>query len=639
MCGIAGLFGRFAPGVVAAMSVRIAARGPDSHDIFEDREAGIAMAHRRLSIVDLSPTGHQPMTDSSGRYTIAYNGEVYNYRALQDALNAKGRVLRGHSDTEAILEQFADQGPAVLSQLNGIFALAIWDRQERALWIARDGLGVKPLYVARTPGGIAFASEIKALLEVPGLDRSIDRVAVAAYLGYLYSPGERTMFESVRKLEPGTWLRIGADGIETTGRFYQLPDYQPVERTATNAIAGTRAALATAVERQMVADVEVGAFLSGGLDSSAIVALAREHTSGRMQCFTIDYRSDGADPDEMIADLPYARSAAKHLGVDLHEIAVDARIATEFEALVYTLDEPQADPAAINSLKISALSRQHGIKVLLSGAGGDDVFTGYRRHQAAALDRVLNRVPGSVRGAMGAIGSRLPGRGTTSRRLRKLFAPMGKPADDRLMAHFEWQPIDVVAGLIEGDDVGSLAYAVRTPMRDTLARYAVADPVERILRLDQRYFLTDHNLNYSDKTGMAVGVEIRVPFLDPDLMAWAASLPTDIKLKGRTTKWVLREAMAGDLPRDILYRPKTGFGVPLRAWMRRELQPMMNDVLSRDTIVRRGLFDADAVAELRADTESGTADGHYTLLGVMAIELWCRAFADAPTMAVRDTKA
>lgn len=629
MCGIAGFIGTYPDGLIDRMGERIAARGPDSHDQFEDRTVGIALAHRRLSIVDLSPAGHQPMTDAGGRYTIAYNGEVYNYPELRAELLARGRVLRGHSDTEAILEHFADRGPAIFARLNGIFALAIWDRQDRVLWLARDGVGVKPLYLARTSSGVAFASEIKALVELPDLDRTIDRVAVAAYLGYLYSPGERTMFESVRKLEPGTWLALSPDGSERTGRFYALPAYAPVAMSAAEAATGTRAALAKAVERQMIADVEVGAFLSGGLDSSAIVALARDHAPGRMQCFTIDYRSDGSDPDEMIADLPYARSAARHLGVDLHEVAVDASIATEFEALVHTLDEPQADPAAINSLKISALARQHGIKVLLSGAGGDDIFTGYRRHQAAALDRTLNRVPAPVRAMAGGIGSRLPGQGTTARRLRKLFAPMGKSADARLMAHFEWQPLERAALLMKGSDGQRLADSARDPMRDTLADYAPLDPVERILRLDQRYFLTDHNLNYSDKTGMAVGVEIRVPFLDPDLMAWAATIPTEHKLKGRTTKWALREAMTGDLPHDILYRPKTGFGVPLRAWMRRELQPMMDDVLSPDTIRRRGLFDADTVGRLRRDTESGAADGHYTLLGVMAIELWCRAFVDA----------
>lgn len=627
MCGIAGLRGEFPEGTIAAMGARLAARGPDSDGLFEDRDAGIALAHRRLSIIDLSPAGHQPMADASGRFVLSYNGEIYNYAALRAELIAAGRGLRGHSDTEVLVELFADSGPAALARLNGIFALSIWDRRDRVLWLARDGVGVKPLYVARTPSGIGFASELKALLALPDLDRTIDRTALLAYLGYLYSPGERTMFAQVRKLSPGTWLRIDPAGEESTGRFYNLPDYDPAPMNEASAIAGTYDALRTAVGRQMVADVEVGAFLSGGLDSSAIVALAREHISQPMNCFTIGYHAGDGDGDELIADLPYARAAARHLGVTLHEVTVDARIASEFESLVYTLDEPQADPAAINNLKIAALARQQGIKVLLGGAGGDDLFTGYRRHQAAALNRVVNPIPEPLRAAMGAVGRALPTGNTRLRRIAKLLSPMGEPADARLTANFEWLRLEDAAGLMAGDGTAHVA-AARAPMRDALDAYSVRDPVERTLRLEQLFFLTDHNLNYTDKTGMAVGVEIRVPFLDPDLMAFAARLPTRFKLRGGQTKWALRKAMEPILPHEVIYRPKTGFGVPLRSWMRRELQPMMADVLAPDTLARRGLFDTAAVTALRDATLSGRVDGHYALLAVMAVELWCRAFVD-----------
>ena len=627
MCGIAGLRGNFAQGTIAAMSARLAVRGPDSDGLFEDRDAQVALAHRRLSIIDLSPAGHQPMTDGSGRFVLSYNGEIYNYATLREELVAAGRTLRGHSDSEVLVELFADQGHAAFSRLNGIFALAIWDRRDRVLWLARDGVGVKPLYLARTPSGVAFASELKALLAVPDLDRTIDRTALLAYLGYLYSPGERTMFERVRKLTPGTWLRIDADGAERSERFYSLPDYDPAPMDEAAAIGGTRDALRTAVARQMVADVEVGAFLSGGLDSSAIVAFAREHSATPMNCFTIGYSASEQDRDELIADLPYARAAAQHLGVSLHEVTVDSRIANEFESLVYTLDEPQADPAAINNLKISALARQQGIKVLLGGAGGDDLFTGYRRHKAAALDRVIGHVPAPLRSGLGMIGRGMPASNTRLRRIGKLLAPMGESADARLMAQFEWLRLDDAAQLLAGGGEALVADA-RAPMRDALAGYAATDPVERALRLEQLFFLTDHNLNYTDKTGMVVGVEIRVPFLDPDLMAFAARLPTRFKLRGGETKWALRKAMEPLLPHEVIYRPKTGFGVPLRSWMRSELQPMMNDVLAHDTIARRGLFDANAVTALRDATMRGRVDGHYALLAVMAVELWCRAFVD-----------
>lgn len=630
MCGIAGFLGPYGPEVAAAMGAAIAHRGPDSDGIFRDGAAGIALVHRRLSIIDLSPAGHQPMADGSGRFVLCYNGEIYNFRELRCALEAEGARFRGGSDSEVIIEGFARHGTDYFARFNGIFALAIWDRHERSLLLARDGAGVKPLYIRDKPGGFAFASEIKALLALPDLDRSLDAQAAAAYLTYIYSPGARTMFESVRKLTPGTWLRIDAERRHQTGSFYRFPQATPDHDLSDQAlIDGTRAALAGAVERQMVADVDVGAFLSGGLDSSAVVALAREHARGKMQCFTIGYDERADEAGELIADLPYARKAAAHLGVDLHEVHVDARMAEEFTGLIATLDEPQADPAALNSLKIAALARSQGFKVLLSGTGGDDVFTGYRRHQAAALDRHWARIPGPARSGLARAASALPASGGL-RRVRKLLNGIGGDDDARLLALFEWLPAERAAVLL---DPAADAEAIRAPMRGVLAAYPEGGAVERVLRLDQHFFLTDHNLNYTDKTGMAHGVEIRVPFLDPELIDWAARIPVSAKLRGRETKWVLRKAMEPLLPHDIIYRPKTGFGVPLRAWLKRELRPMLEELLSPATIAARGLFDADEVAALKRDTLSGRIDGSYALLGLMAIELWCRRFADqAPAL-------
>lgn len=633
MCGIAGFIGRYGPETARAMGAAIAHRGPDSDDIMLDPATGIALVHRRLSIIDLSSAGHQPMVSASGRYVICYNGEIYNFRELRADLEAQGVRFRGHSDTEVIIEAFARRGTTMLAELTGIFALAIWDRHTRTLLLARDGVGVKPLYFTNAPGGFAFASEIKALLALPDLDRTLDRQAAAAYLTYLYSPGERTMFSSVKKLAPGVWLRIDAAGSRETGSFYRLPAACPDEDLDDRTLVSeTLNALDRAVERQMVADVDVGAFLSGGLDSSAIVALALRHRDERrMKCFTIGYDDRSDEAAEIVADLPYARRAAAHLGVDLHEVHVDGRMAEEFGALIGTLDEPQADPAALNSLKIAALARANGIKVLLSGAGGDDVFTGYRRHQAAALDQHWQRVPRAARLALVRAAGALPASGAT-RRLRKLVESVGGDADARLLALFEWFPAERAAALLAP---AANANAVRAPMRGLLAEYPGGGAVERALRLEQRFFLTDHNLNYTDKTGMACGVEIRVPFLDPQLLEWAARIPISAKMRGRETKWVLRKAMEPLLPHEIIYRPKTGFGVPLRAWLRRELRPMLEELLSPGVLASRGLFDPATVAALKRDTQAGRVDGSYTLLGLMAIELWCRRFVDAPVEAQR----
>ncbi len=629
MCGIAGYLGRFAPTLLPRMAARIAHRGPDDEGFFTDPEAGLGLAHRRLSILDPSPAGHQPMASGSGRYTISYNGEIYNFPELKRALERRGVSFRSNCDTEMILELYEREGPDCFARLNGIFALAIWDSRERALTLARDGVGVKPLYLARTPAGFAFASEMKALLEVPGLDRTIDPVAAISYLSYLWSPGARTMMRGVEKLSPGTWLRVGRDGPRGEGRFYSLPLPAPLTSASdAELIDGTRNALETAVQRQMLADVEVGAFLSGGLDSSAIVAFARRHSgAGRLQCFTIDYSERPEEAGELVPDLPYARLAARHLDVDLHEVRVDAGMADDFERLVYQLDEPEADPAALNNLYIAELARKNGIKVLLSGTGGDDIFTGYRRHRAAQLDRLWRGIPGWGRRALQAGGRRLPTGSTGLRRARKLLEGIGGDPDRRLAGYFEWLSPDAAAGLLKGQTAG-LAETARKPLLDVLEATRHLPAVERVLRLDQLFFLTDHNLNYTDKTGMAAGVEIRVPFLDPDLVAWAAAVPTDRKIRRGETKWVLRKAMETLLPSEIIHRPKTGFGVPLRAWLRTGMRPMMEELLAPAALAERGLFDPAAVAALRGDSLAGRRDGSYALLSIMAIELWARRFLD-----------
>lgn len=638
MCGIAGFLGAFDPSLLPMMGAALAHRGPDDGGLHFDGEAGIGFAHRRLAILDLSPAGHQPMRDQSGRFVICYNGEIYNFAELRDDLTQRGVRLKGTSDTEVLLELLARDGLSALARLNGIFALGLWDSKSRELHLVRDGMGVKPLYWTRTASGVAFASEIKALLVLPDLSRELDPVAAAAYLTYLYSPGERTMLAGVKKLAPGTCLTISPFGTERVTQFFRLPSPTPREMADAVAIEGTRTLLSQAVGRQLVADVEVGAFLSGGLDSSAIVALARDHLSnGALPCFTIDYAAKAGDEQELVSDLPYARRAAEHLGVPLHEVRVGADMAHDFPALVEMLDEPQADPAALNNFYISRLARQMGIKVLLSGAGGDDLFTGYRRHQAAYADGVIGRLPAFLRQALAAGSVHLPLDRTLTRRLRKSLAHVGEDASGRVVRLFEWTAPEHAAELLTAvEDEAALAEAVRAPMVRAAGDPALHSGVERALRLDQQFFLVDHNLNYTDKTGMAAGVEIRVPYLDNDMVAWAAQLPARAKLRSGQTKWILRKAMEGILPRDIIYRPKTGFGVPVRAWMRSEMRPMIDELLSPATVASRGLFDPTAVARLRRATDSGAIDGSYALLSMATIELWCRRFVDQPARAEAD---
>ncbi len=631
MCGIAGFQGNFDIGLLARMSEAIAHRGPDGCGTFHRPEHGIGLAHRRLAIIDLSRAADQPMCDEAAGLAIVFNGEIYNYRELRAELVHDGYAFRTQSDTEVLLRLYARDGEAMLTRLNGIFAFAIWDAGKRELFLARDGLGVKPLYYALTPQGFLFASEIKALLQEPIVSREIDPIAMAYHLTYLWCPAPRTILAGVKKLEPGMAMSLRECKVVRHWRFYDLPYGR--ERGAlseSSAVEAVRETVDQAVRRQMVADVPVGAFLSGGLDSSAVVALARQHTKERLQCFTIALNGGGADVEGMVDDLPYAQRVAAHLGVDLHTVKVGPEMVDSLPDMIYHLDEPQADPAALSALFICKLAREHGIKVLLSGAGGDDIFTGYRRHFALQQERYWAWLPHAARHGLSRLTSRLPTGIPALRRLRKAFEYAALDGRERLVSYFYWLGPDVVRGLVAPELRNALSDgAVAEPLSSALDHLPEgATELDRMLYLEGKFFLADHNLNYTDKMSMAHGVEVRVPLLDQDLVALATRLPDGMKQRGRTGKWVFKKAMEPYLPLEVIYRPKTGFGAPLRRWLRHELRPLVDDVLSSASIQRRGLFDADGVARLvRADRE-GRIDAAYTIFAVVCIELWCRAFID-----------
>lgn len=627
MCGIAGVSGRPAADFALGLLERIAHRGPDGHGQFVSACGSVTLCHTRLAIQDPTPDGAQPMSTVDGLVVIVFNGEIYNFRELARGLQARGHRFRSHGDTEVLLAMYLEHGAAMLEQLNGIYAFAIWDARDATLFIARDGLGVKPLYISESDGSLAFASEIKALLTLPWITRTLDVQALAHYVQHLWCPAPRTPLAEVRKLEPGEAIVVRDGRITRRWRHYTLPaPGADTSRSVDDWIGAVRTGLATAVERQMVSDVPLGAFLSGGLDSSAIVAQARQHSTGRLQCFTIDFDAALARDEGFARDLPYAQKVARHLDVDLHVVNVGAEMADELAQMVWQLDEPQADFAALNVLCISRLARQHGIKVLLSGAGGDDLFTGYRRHRALGLEGFWRRVPLGLRSAIASAGRRLPVRPALMRRASRILSAAALDGADRLVSYFDWASPDTVRGLFVPELARDLT---EQPLRAALRDMPMtATPLQRMLLLEQRYFLADHNLNYTDKMSMAVGVETRVPFLDPDLVALAARIPDSYRQRGSEGKWILKKAMEGTLPDQVIYRPKTGFGVPLRAWLRGPLRPMLHDLLGSASLVRRGVFEPRAVAGLLVDFDSGHADNAYSLLSLMCIELWCRQFVD-----------
>lgn len=632
MCGIGGFYGNFRPDILETMNRFQRDRGPDDAGTWHDSQSRVGLIQTRLSIIDLSAGGHQPMWDAEQRAVITYNGEIYNYQELRGGLQKEGYRFKSTSDTEVILNLYLRDGVDCLSKLNGIFAFALWDARTRELLVARDGLGVKPFYYAVTANGFVFASEIKALLQTPGLDRSLDPEGILSYIAYLYSPCPHTPLKSVRKLPPGHAAWVTEKGIENIWQFYRLPYDQPIQKKSPRLLAQElRSHLNEAVRRQMVADVPVGAFLSGGLDSSSVVAFAKQYApEGKIDCFTIGFRDGTTAAEGMADDLPYARNVARHLGVDLHVIEVGSDMASRFEEMIWHLDEPQADPAPLNVLFICELARQHGIKVLLSGGGGDDIFTGYRRHYALMQERYWAWLPQIVRRQMTGLTGFAPAAPAWGRRLRKAFQYAGEPQSRRIASYFLW---------LEPSRLGRLmGERFREELKDfdpLQPLLAVLDqlppdthPLNRMLALDASFFLTDHNLNYTDKMSMARGVEVRVPFLDPDLVAFAARLPPEYKQRGRVGKWIFKKAMEPILPKDVIYRPKTGFGAPLRQWLRKELRDYVEDLLSERTIRNRGLFDAKAVKALVEMDRRGKMDAAYPIFALMCIELWCRLFVD-----------
>ena len=647
------------------MNGGIAHRGPDDADfmLLEGGSSRAGLAHRRLSIIDLSANAHEPMgvrcercgvdsprDGSRGRWLI-YNGEIYNYRELRQQLESRGHRFHSRSDTEVLLHLYADEGLEMLSRLNGMFAFALYDgagnrnapaMKPGSMLIARDGFGVKPLYYAETGKGLVFSSELKAVLAAGDVSRELDLIAIHEYLAFLWSPAPRTPFRAIRKLEPGRAMIVRDGGIAESWTHYDLPyGQEPSRETEDELIEQLRATFSQAVERQLVADVQVGAFLSGGLDSSSIVALMREKMPREpIPCYSIGFKGGASADPGSVSDLPYARRVAEKLGVELRVIELEPNMIDQLERMLYHLDEPQGDPAPINSMLIADQARRDGVKVLMSGTGGDDVFSGYRRHVAVRFEPLWTSAPAPLRKVLGASARKVMNgaapfrwmQRSTPRRIARTFTYADWPLDRRIASYFFWNDEPLRRSLYAPALAEAVAeHDTAAPLLASLARIpGECDPLNRMLYLEAKHFLADHNLNYTDKTTMAAGVETRVPFLDPDLLRLATRIPSRMKQRGSVSKSILKRAMEPYLPHDVIYRPKTGFGAPIRRWLQVELRPLLDDLLSTASIRRRGLFDPAGVARLLELDRAGRIDGTYTIFSLLCIEMWCRLFVDRP---------
>ena len=643
MCGIAGYLGPWPVSLLRAMQGALSHRGPDGEGQFHDGEVGIGLAHTRLAIIDLSDAAEQPMQSADGRYRITFNGEIYNFHELRLELEQDGVRFVSHSDTEVLLNLFVRHGAKCLDKLRGIFAFAVWDGVERRLFLARDHLGVKPLYYANTADGFLFASELKALTLCPGVSRTLDPVAVADHLSFVWTAGETTILKSVKKLRPGCMmtvdmaLGVGRGVVVARGRYYHVPMAGTVPAASGNSDfspAALTRLIDDVVREQMVADVDVGALLSGGVDSSTIVAaMCRATEPGRITTFCAGVQGGGARTDNFGDDLHFAQIVAQRFGVGLVEVPTDAELIDELPAMVWSLDEPTADFAAVQTLMLARAARDAGIKVLLSGVGGDDVFTGYGRHSAAMLYHLAGRVPG-MHAVAGGLLRHLPPATLLGRRLQRIGTLLALDTDAMAAEAMSFSAVQA------GRRMELLAPAFRQAVpadgvppafRRSLQRTEGCHPVERLLDLELNGFLPDHNLNYTDKMAMLAGVEVRVPLADPRIVDFAMAVPLSGKIGLSRTKTILRKSQAGRLPGAVLKRPKQGLGVPMRGWLKGPARELMEDLTAPGVVTSRGLFDAAAVGALKRDFHAGRVDAAMTLFPLMAIELWCRALDAAPT--------
>lgn len=640
MCGICGYVGTHLPGLLERMCDRMVHRGPDDGGVWYDEPGRAGLGHRRLSIIDTSRAGHQPMSSLDGRYWLTYNGEIYDFQAHRAELTAKGYRFTSRTDSEVLLKMYAEYGPEMLTRLNGMFAFAIWDAEERTLFIARDHVGIKPFYYWEDSGELYFASEVKALLAVDRIPRRMNSEVLTTYLTLLWVPGEETMFEGIKKLEPGH-CGIWKAGELRTWRWFDLtyvPDGGVGEKTWVERVHDT---FCRATARQMVSDVPVGAFLSGGLDSSAIMSCMRRSFPDReIHAYTMAFESSTLKREGITDDFPYALRVARHLGVRLEHSIVEPDAVSLLPKVVFHLDEPDADPTAILTYMVSRLARDDGARVLLSGTGGDEVFFGYNSHIAFRQYERMRWLPKEVLspllGMAGSAGRVFGGaQGRVSRRTRRFRRGLAVDGLGRHLAIVDWSDPATRASLLS-DDVRQLASDADAAerLRPYYEEFSGQGILNRHSHVLMQTFLAAHNFLYNDKCGMAASVETRVPFLDVELIRLAAQIPESVKLKGGTTKAVLKKAMERYLPAKVIYRDKTGFTPPLREWVATRLDTWIRELLSPRQLRARGIFDPVAVEKILRANASNRADHGYIIYAILNLELWFRTFIDQPGVEV-----
>ena len=646
MCGIAGIISLQPEPRITRMLESIEHRGRDDQGVWTSEPIDtdnrqVCLGHRRLAIIDPSPAGHEPMFSHDGRYVLVFNGEIYNYRELREQLRPHGHQFRTESDAEVLLASIVEWGWDAMDQLNGMFAFAVWDNKEKTLTLARDHAGIKPLYYAFIPGdnnappAFVFGSEIKAILASTLIKPALDPEALHQFLTFLWSPDPNTLFAGVKTVPPAHLLHFKNDEIKL--RQWWDVSFTHIEEGHNEAWwrERTLATLDRVVKMEMVADVPLGSFLSGGIDSSGITAMMQRHVNDqRISTYTVGIESHDLRYDIIPDDVRWARRVNEQLQTDYNEIMLQPSVADLLPKLVYHMEEPPID-MAIPSYLISQAARET-LRVMLSGMGGDEVFAGYPRQMAMKLAAAFDPVPQLLRRPLmksvaAVLPGGLPGKLTAPLRNIKKFANSAALDFEERYLGYGTYFTDKMKHQLYSDEWRALTrnYDPYAKHREYFARAAGADPLNRLLYVDLKTFLPCLNLMTTDKTSMAANLEVRVPFLNREMIEMAARMPPRLKLHGLKRKYVLKRALEDVLSKEVVWRRKAGFGAPIRSWLRGPLQPLISDLLSERAVKRRGLFRPKEVKRVMDANFSGREDYNLQVFQLLGLELWHQTFLDS----------
>ena len=639
MCGIAGLITQNPEQVISRMLKKIEHRGFDDEGVFVTQTFGneelkACLGHRRLSIIDTSAAGHQPFFSDDKRFAITYNGEIYNYKEIQTELESKGHKFKTESDTEVLVKAFQTWGIDCLEKLNGMFAFAIWDEDEKTLTLARDRAGIKPLYYAKIGNQFIFASEIKAILASKLIKAELDFEGLNQFLTFLWTVPPQTLFKNIYQLPPAHFL-VWKDGEISTKEWWDL-DFSKEEKSKKDEsvwIEKVSETLDKVTKMEMISDVPLGAFLSGGVDSSSIVALMTKHSKKKVSTYTTAISQEDLSFDIIPDDVEWSRKVSEILPIDYHETLQTPDLSELLPKLIYHQDAPIID-MAIPSFLISEQSRKN-LKVMLSGMGGDEIFAGYPRQLAMQIAGKTDFIPTAVRRPLMQTLDKILYGGMKG----KLTAPMRNAKKFAKSASLDFENRYLGFGTYFTDSMKAKLYAsdLRNEMKDFDAykyhkkcfeKCRDDSDLNRLLYVDFKTFMPALNLDTTDKTSMAANLEVRVPFLNHELVSLTERIPAELKIKGMKRKYVLKKAVEDILPKEIIWRKKAGFSAPIRSWVRTSLKPLINDLLSEETIKKRGLFDAEEVQKIIETNQTGREDLNLQVFQLLTFELWMQEFLD-----------